>query len=248
MRYYTPEEYVLANLIEYPSLYKSPTLHDTSLLVFDQLFNVIGNGISDDEELDEYLAYKDFDASLAEKYFTNESLFYGYYKTIKYGKFEIGDADGCNKGTVLCLESEKHLYPDIVKWVISSNAKFNPYPNFQKEYSLVYRTDFGKLGTEWIRAAKWFYRSCETFFNEAETVGYYHNAFPKVKARDNERYISDLVGLLKKIDLAQVEEQYGVPFNGSVEDFAKARWEKELNRINVFLGETQEHLNALIDK
>lgn len=47
----TPDEYFLRCVFDYPMLYASESMYISQMKVFDQLLNVIGNGIDDKEDL-----------------------------------------------------------------------------------------------------------------------------------------------------------------------------------------------------
>ena len=64
---FTPDEYVLAQVLQYPGLFSSSTFERAKFKVFDQLFNTIGNGIKNDGDLLEEVSYYKFDKDEAMK-------------------------------------------------------------------------------------------------------------------------------------------------------------------------------------
>lgn len=241
MRYYTPKEFVLARLAEYPSLYSSPTYQDVAMKIYEQLFNVIGNGIRDDEELEEELRYNEVPYTDALKFITDESLAYGYTKVRDYGGGVVmGDGDP----EVVVKESEKSLYPNIVYWVDFTNRpRESPYPNFSKQYSLVYKTNLVDYGHEWIDAAIEYYTYAKDYF-ESDKASSYYGAYPNSDEHEHDQTLASYKENIARYSTKEeIEKAYGVKFDGTAEDLATQRWNVEFARIKVFINNTLKMLN-----
>lgn len=237
----TPRQYVLLQVITYPSLYASPSYEESARLVFNQLFNVIGNGVRDQYELLSTITQQIPDdlEEQAAKYLTGEPCYYGYFKVRDLGGYEMPEGD-----SIVCIESEKSNHPDVVYWVNCRYLKFTPYPNFNEDYSIVYRSDFLSLPIEWRNAAKWFYEQCRDFFNSDRVVKY-HGYFGDGSTNKDKNTISDYreaidrnfeSGKYKNFD--DVSEAYGIEFTGDYTTFIRQRWDKELARITQFIDKT----------
>lgn len=245
----TPTEYVNYYLLKYPSLYSASTREKVHFKVFDQLFNTIGNGIWDDEELVEALKLEPVDPVLAEKFITSETLYYGYYEVDTLSeRIAVGKGDW-----IFVLESEKEQHSDIVKWVkCPMPATFVPYPNFDDKYSLVYRTNFKDLDPKWHSAAIWYYTKCLEYFN-SEKSSTYHYAFPKTfdnpideYRNSNEQILSGWKTALDRYDSNEsISEAYEQEYNGNLEEFVTTRWNNEKARIIKFINDTIEMLQDL---
>ena len=65
----TPEQCVKRAICQYPTLFAKNSFEESKFAVLDQFLDVIGNGIRDDEELDEYLLVDELpDVSKFQKY------------------------------------------------------------------------------------------------------------------------------------------------------------------------------------
>lgn len=242
-RLFMPEEYVLHSLSSHPSLFSDKTFEKVALHVYDQLFNVIGNGLNDKEAVIEELTFVEFDQDQAKRFITDEALYYGYQEAEEWlGKITMGKGE-----PITVLESDKQNHPEIKHWVKSSRHEFTPYPNFQERYSMVYDDFFSELGDEWIKAASWFYDECRKFFDGDHSS--YSNAFPKGNNRGSEAVIRDYAESLMKYDSHDaITEAYGVEYTGDIEDFITRRWQQQLSSIYAFLDVTQERLEGMLSK
>jgi hypothetical protein len=230
MKILTPDEYVVNKIQSYPTLVLSETYETSKLKVFNQLFNVIGNGVRDDEELLEQISGEPM--VLSEKAF-KETYWYGY-------DIDLTEKH-CIELVTDCYESDKLNYPKVSDWIELKIYPFNPYPNFQVEYSTVYQCPiFLTLGEEWIRAALHFYKHCKEWFKT--NWQYYHLAYPQMGENGNDKskfQQKDMMEWLEKYSThEEVTEAYGVEYDGDVDKFMKKRWEKELNRINDYIDST----------
>lgn len=167
----TPDEYVQLQIVMYPTLFAgfNTTYEESKMKVFDQMLNVVGNGIRDNDELIEAVT-KVPTTRYSEKYL-KEKLFSGYTEV---DEIPLGDGEKVivrPKGSYycICLESEKEKFPMIKYWLEGRPHAFDPYPNFKEQYSVIYQAPkFLELGKEWIEAAIWFYESCREYFEKEE--------------------------------------------------------------------------------
>jgi hypothetical protein len=237
----TPRQYVLFSVLTYPSLYASPSYEESARMVFDQLFNTIGNGIRDHDELIESLTRPipdDLEAQTA-KFLTGEPCFYGYFEMRDYGDFKMPEGD-----SIVCVESDKANHPEVVYWVNCRYCPFSPYSNFSEQYSIIYRSDFISLSNDWRNAAKWFYEQSRDFFN-SERIASYHGYFGDGSSNDDKNRISDfnewiqydfVSGKYKTFD--DVSKAYGIKFTGYYNEFLRSIWDRELARITQFIDKT----------
>lgn len=244
MRFFTPTEYVEYCLYSHPTLYSASVFDVAKFRILDHLLNVIGNGISDPEELREKLAYQEYDREKALRYIGKEPLYYGYHNVTVIGEYTFPDSNSGSGTLYGVLESEKINHPDVKKWVECEKIEhINPYPNFSKAYSTLYRTDILSYGNEWREAIKWFYMSCLEYF-KGNCSGYSY-AFPCAKAIETEYRLRDMKKRLTQYESnEEVSAQYNHPFNGNVEDFLTSRWEEERNRIINFIEESLKLLTV----
>lgn len=237
----TLDQYVITQIHRFPTLYGSTGSYEVSKMkVLDHFLNVIGNGIRDNEELS--YAINDIDTSLSmkdiEKYIHND-LYYGYYKTetIGDGEFSIEIADSSSESIVV-IGNEKDKHPDIKKWIEVGAYDFDPYPNFQEEYSTIYQCpQYLELDPSFISGAIEFYEYVIKWFEENESK--YHSAFPCDTDKKTAQRTEDLSGFLKSYETKQeIYEAYGCEFNGDLEDFQIRLWNKEKTRIFSFIDQT----------
>jgi hypothetical protein len=255
----TPEKAVNCYINNHPSRYASSSWEISKLLVYNQIFNVNGNGIRDDAEFKDHLRNRRKNVHTPPaKYLNGEPLFWGYtrLREIKYGDktFAMVDTDSGLPGVF--TEDEKQYHPEVVKWQDCPRIEeFIPYPNFNKNYSIVWRIDTAILTPEWIDEIIWFYHKCEEFFN-SDRVHEYHSALPKDPIKLENR-VKDQDAYLEKYKKAAADEKecwseitkaYGVEYQGDTLDFMQRRWNKEHTRIREFISETIEMLESLKTK
>lgn len=242
-RLFTPDEYVLFTASQFPSLYACDTFEQTAFRVYDQLFNVLGNGLNDKEAVLEELTFVEFNQEEAKRFITAETLYYGWYETRTwFGDTELGEGD-----PITVLEQDKPKYPAIKLWVESSQHEYSPCPNFKETYSMVYKDFFAELGDDWVKAASWFYTECKKYFDGDHSS--YSRAYPKKDAFDNKEHLTDYEDAFKKYASHEaIAEAYDIKFNGDIDDFAKHHWQKELSRIYAFLDATQERLSGMLNE
>ena len=232
-----PDDYVLSRVNAYPCLYASDSFENTKLLVLDQLLNVIGNGVRDAHELRRELRWHEFDRERGLRLCSGESVAWGYYEVEDWGNgFLMGRGE-----SISAVLSERHLHPEVVHWLESKPIHFDPYPNFQKEYSIVWQGDFLKLNKQWRTAADWFYERCELWFQQNEN--HYHRAYPRETPAKSQQYLKDMQEQRGHYDSdAAFSEAYGIEYHGDMEDFMRRRWQCEKQKISEFIAETREYL------
>lgn len=234
-KYFNPTEYVLHNVLTYPLLYASPCLEDAKLKVFDQLFNVIGNGVRDDSDLQTQLSYSDINSVEALKLIGQDVVIYLGYRN------EGISPSPAAMDTITTANPE--LFPDIKYWVdCPVTAKDSLYPNFDKKYSLVYRTNFKALGPAWVDAAIWYYSEALKYF-EAGASGYSH-AFPCATEAESKAEIAQFENLIVNLGIEQIVPVTPISYDGDPVDYLTNRWAFERDRIISFIHETIEMLKS----
>lgn len=251
MKLLSPTKAVNLWINSYPSRYASDDRELSKLRVYDQIFNVIGNGIRDTDEFKQALRNRRKGVQTPPaKYTSGEPLFWGYTRAKEYGegeyKIAVGDIDSSLDGVF--TEEEKQHHPEVKVWVqcriMGGEEGFVPYPNFDKKYSTVWQIDRSILTREWIDEIAWFYRKCEQFFDGPDAHRY-HRALP-IDPKKLERRVEDMErALVQYRKGATIEEQwasitkaYGVEYRGDILDFMQRRWEEEYVKIREFITET----------
>ena len=180
----TPNQYIALAVTSYLSLYSANSLKELRMKIADQLFNVIGNGIRDHEELLEAITVNDdiVIPELQERYFDGTVFYQGYTKLdekIKKLGFDFPIFDSQVAGYY--TEEEKKDHPEVVCWSECKKFDINLYPNFKEKYSIVYQSDkFKELGQEWIDFAIEYYEFAKEWMNNNSHK--YHGGWP-----DNEK-------------------------------------------------------------
>ena len=247
MKLLTPREYVLKAVADYPTLYAAPSYEEAAYKVFDQLFNVIGNGVSDQHELMNAVMGIPVDEEKALKYLKGEEIFYGYTKVKTLGSGTvIPDRDSFGKD-IVALASEKEQHPDVKLWIGYGKKKKEvnvPYPNFSKEYSLFYQADLSVLGEEWKQAVHDYYNQSKQFF--LTTPEHYHNAYPSNNHHRDEQLIKDFTEAFKKYSSnEEISKAYESEYNGDVVEFVTNKWKNELAEILSFIDETIDRIENM---
>ena len=247
---------------EHPSLYASRTLEEAQMKYYDHIFNVIGNGYRDMSEFKEGHRITPSNVQLTEnfpeKYITDKPLFWAYTEIDESYGFKRGKESSSLPGVY--TKKELEAMP-IVVHTLQSNKRykgedysFNPHPNFNKEYSLVW-DDISKLDKSWTEAALVFYKKSQEYFN-SDKVNNYHYACPRENETDKwqtsiesfekifARY--KIEGMTQDEHFKKISKEYEVEYTGDTRDFIKRRWEKEHTRINEFLNETIDRLENML--
>lgn len=236
----TPNQYIQTCIVKYPTLYagKGLTYKDSKLRALDQLLNVLGNGIRNDEELAERFSFIPT-TEYSDKYHTND-IYYGYKEFEEMKGFSFPKEPGID-----CLDCDRKNYPDIIYWMKSSVHPFRPYPSFDEKYSTIYQCpSILDFGPDWIDAILFFYKECQKWLVEHELE--YSYAFPKPTEKETDRSIKEMEAALSKYDSNEkISEAYKREYHGDVYDFQVRRWKKEKARINKFLEKTISMLNRI---
>lgn len=242
----TPEQCVKRAICQYPTLFAKNSFEESKFAVLDQFLNVIGNGIRDDEELDEYLLVDELpDVSKFQKYL-DETIWWGYEKVRSIGAKrpngeEILMPDG---DSITCLESEKHLYPEVKLWYdAKKHTECVPYPNFDEKYSTVYQTTFSRLGNDWIDAAIWFYKEAKSRLEINESS--YHYAYPCKTERETEKRKTEQIQYFGTRTNEEISRDWEFPYDGDIEKFLIGKWQKEKTRIFEFIENTISYLEGM---
>ena len=159
MNIITPEQYIDFATYNYPVLYASTSYEQSKLKVLDHLFNVIGNGINETEFYTKPLTK--LQTLETQKWYSVDKVWSGYKRVcITDLSFVFPDYSHLPIYAV-----EPNDCEEVKLWRESDvSYKFEPYPNFKKEYSLVWKYDMKTFGNEWIEIAIWFYEKCKEWF------------------------------------------------------------------------------------
>ena len=181
------DNYVKQHANEYPSLYIGRSFQETKMKVLDQLLNVIGNGIRDDDELmTELFACPDVDVDISKWFDTKISNGYEEIREFDISGTHKKYAMPVGNSTVTCTEAEKADHPEVKLWIECGQHPFNPYPNFKEAYSTIYQCPIYVmlLEKDWIDAAIEFYEYSKQWIVDNESR--YHNAYPaRLKPKPN---------------------------------------------------------------
>lgn len=229
---------------EYPLLFSKTTYLGCFLVVFDHFFNVIGNSFYNEDEFFEVLQQPTTNLIDARRYLrdTGEGLYIRKYDMDDPRRF---------------AEAEYFLESDIIhnidEYVLISEDDnhtdtFSPYPNFKKEYSVVWTPWFEKAvkkDNRWAEYAIKYYELMLDFFN-SDRQCLYSNAYPKEILFKTQIHFDDFNKKLKSYrSYKEIENNYGIPFNGWVNDFCLEYWKKEKSRILEFIDNTIQHSEDL---
>ncbi len=249
---------------KHPSLYTEDNIADAKFKYFDHIFNTIGNGYGNFREFSAEHTINDenknFIESFPEKYITSKPLYYAYTKVKKIGSFEMGESGSELPG--LYTEEELKSKPEVL-YKVQSNRSIHkdreqqfgykesllPYPNFSREYSMVWRMDMSKLDASWMDAAKEYYVRAKEFFN-SEASQFYHGAAPKVESMMDELIASYEKNFIryKKDGMTEIQfneaisKAYELNYDGDTKAFIEKRWEVEQKRILKFIDKTLDKL------
>lgn len=257
MKLLSPTKAVNSAINDYPTLYASNGYGLAKLRVYDHIFNVIGNGIRNTQEYCEYMRdrRKNVQSPLA-KYLSGERLHYAYMEMEEFGegecKFFMPKSESLLDGAF--TEAEKADHHGVKKWVgFDVIDRFVPYPNFKKEFSIIWRIDTGLLTEEWIDEIIWFYRKCEEFFDGPDASEYsYAVTKDPIKLEQQIKEQELFFKSYKKETMSEAEywavitEAWKCEYRGDTLDFLQRRWQIEHTRIREFITETINMLNLLL--
>lgn len=240
----------------HPSLYASDSIENSKFMFFDHVFNTIGNGCRSIEDFNvmfgSMVCADELKASFPDKYITSEPLYYGYTKSKTVGSMLTGDSnfivDGLfTKDEILNDSTLVDVFVQANRPIYASkdstfNERLVPYPNFKKEYSLVWKDIFNLLDDSWKIEAINFYEKCKDFFEGSDSDNY-SRALPKapilrekvIKAfEDNfNRYKTE--GQTLKEFHEEISKQYLHKYDGDTEKFVEELWALEKSRILEFI-------------
>ncbi len=184
------------------------------------------------------MTYVEFPAKQANKWITGRKCLHG----VKPLKRHI-DAFDCH---LFIFAEDKHRYPTVTSWADYVPRKPTPYPNFDKDFSLVWTTNITLYGSQWIDAAHRFYNQCKVFFDGDHSS--YAGAYPKPTEKETAQCVADFK---KVLDAYPTKEHasvaFGVVYTGNVADFLKRKWKAELEEIRAFLMITSYMLDTKYD-
>lgn len=260
----TAEQAFNVSMNEYPSLYTANSVKQAKMKYFDHIFNVIGNGYRDLEEFIEGHTINSenekFIDGFPQKYIGKTPLFYAYTEVEERGGFKMGLSHSSLPG--IYTKEELENMPNVIHTVRANGRRmlddskgFVPYPNFNKQYSMVWKMDMEQLDASWKEAAVFYYKEVKKFF-ESDNVQFYSSAIPKNEV-DKEIMIEDYENAFKRYRVegmsdkdfhSKISKEYEMEYTGDTLDFINRRWEKELNRINQFIDETLEKLEQSLTK
>lgn len=166
----TPEQFVYKKIIKLPSLYATyDNIDQSRYSIMDQLFNVLGNGIYTLEEFLEEISSEELPNKDRALYLLQSNLYYAM-EGLEFDRYE---------SFLVVPEIEKINYKNITRWLdIGKIRSWNPYPNFNKKYSIVWQSDFIKnIPIDWVKEAKIFYYTCLQYFifSNIDQKRYHHS-------------------------------------------------------------------------
>lgn len=225
----SPNEYITRSIISYPTLYLKYDFEQSKMAVLGHMFNTIGSGTHD---FINTITGKPLDFNTIKDFFGDVPV----YQYEKNGQSKLV--------THLTDDQENFVYP-IEKDI---NHFHKPYPNFQKQYSLVYSSNYSLMDNEWKQAALDFYLYCKDFFNNPERSKTYNHSFEfdsfDTLSDSQKSEITDMKKIIHNLSLKQISKNYGTEFFGDpkndedIANFLQNRWFKEKEKIYKFLDET----------
>lgn len=261
-----PDEYFLKCLQESILYTNYVDLENARFSVMDSILNTVGNGIDTSEDLLEALSVTNIDLKSIEEiekdYFDDKYV--GFKKIIIYHEDGTDEETtvlpenledlvftGCHEGVVLTvLEKDKSKHEDVIYWKKAKrpSIKWNPYPNFQKEYSAIYKVDLNVLGDKrdvWIDEIITFYNDSIAYL-ESESSRDHSYAYPSNKPQGDERLIASYKKSFEKYNSnEEISKAYEAEFDGDVEAFAARRWENNKSEWINFSKEAIKYLEKM---
>lgn len=270
------EEFFVDSLTSYPSLYASRSLEDAKFRVMDHYFNVIGSGVV--QNLLSFKAKNLTKADIPESYVNGSRLFYAYDPSLidiqqykKYGIIRAKEDHELSPEVMTEDQIPPHWLPYALDCRVhnrthplfpSKDKGAELYPNFNKDYSLVwrgineggYKASFEDFPLCWREAAKDFYTQCFEFFNDLDRCDTYTSAVDTRSERSVEYKVRCYTDVLNRKyewqnpdTWAAITKAYGgkVQFRGNVQRFAELLWQELRKEIIEFIRETLEHLDKM---
>jgi len=252
----TPDQYTKSHIVDYPTLFAKSTFEESKRTVMGGVFNSLCSEVNETLELFKWEPNQELLNQYSDKYHTNK-IFWGYEKILTYSNDDgtpILDGNGeemtypdpsCESITVLECDKDKH--PEIKMWMEATKHTHNPYPNFQKKYSVLWN-GLDNIPDDWRKEAITYYQWCLDYFNDPKQYSHFHHAFPKADENDTQRTIDEYKRFIEnnpKYPTHQdVTDAYGgVEYNGDMPDFIHRLWEKTRQEYITFIKETLTLLN-----
>lgn len=230
------EQIFIYKLNKHPCLYLSDSLFCAKMKIYDSILNVIGNGIRSVEDLYDDISLSDVELfELKEKYVSEVDLYRCYF---------TDDRRSADYYLVLTEEEANRNQFIVSKSKIKKN-NFEPYPNFQKKYSIVWTPEIDKFDLPSLKEILWFYQECLKYFNSEHKYSIF------IRAKDNTPQFDNLVinykdKFKKFFDESETEEEafelisksYNCQFKGDIKEFIFNKANSELNYALTFINET----------
>lgn len=201
------------------STYKNKDFDSFKLSLLDHLFNVIGNGINSNEDFLNFIYDNGFRCTAEDVFKKLNGKYYSGYCNDDFSKYYS-----------MIPEEELKNYSNHNFKIVEKNSFFSPYPNFKKEYSVVYNIDFDSLGENkelWINEIIYFYQSCINFLNSDDSKK--HNyAYPSDNENKDKFTFSEYQRRFETyLSNEEISKAYGLHYDGNLHEFICNRWKKE---------------------
>lgn len=263
------EEYIYNTISKYPTLYANKDFEISKFNVLDHFLNTISSGFDKDEDFFDTLSKKENIDIEKIKRLCIESSYTGFSKvdSINLETRVLNTPVQSSKIVENIFEEDKDKYPNVIYWQkndptkefdlqdimnqrkgLKIESKFSPYPNFQKEYSLVWinKDLLNNLDNEWIEGFKWFYEKSLESIDKGCFKD--HSEFPTGSTKEDSNRIKQFENIIKNESFKKVSRDYGMEYNGNVEEFLTNQWLKTKDEYKTFINETINVLNDILDK
>ena len=247
----SPDRFIVSYLEENSDYYGMYSYEDAKLAVMDQLFNTIGNGIVGTNQFLRYISIEDSELSEQEI----SDLINGI-RDDTHSLEDIHDRLNALLNSVGSLD--KTIQNTERKIKKEKRVKFCPYPNFDKNYSLVYELNFNLITEHkesWIAAIQDYYKQCIKYFNSDKSLSHMY-AYPSNSERQDNQKLEDMKKRLTKNykgfeegieeEFEKIAKDYGIEsFNGDVHKMLCDIWVKNRNQWIEFSEEVIQYLENL---
>lgn len=259
----TTREYVTIKALKYPILWASDSYEFSKLIVLDHLLSVLGNGITFDTLLADSKKSKKNQEELKlnpDNLFNGSEFYYVHkkgtpsYETLKHpitGK----DADCLTLAEIQELgwdNDDYSYYPNGKRSV----DKWRPYPNFTKQYSLLWenQADLHLLPQDFLKEFINYYEETYKFFSsDRKYLHFYACPRPndeelwKTKLKEWEEIFERATHKIPEDEKnAHFSKAYGFPFTGDMKQFLIDRFNNEVENNISFIYETIVMLESVI--
>ncbi len=257
----TPKQLLAKSLIDHPPLYAFKNKRDAKFAIYDQIFNVIGSGYETKEDFFDNFMFKESEQEKLnydiDKFFASEVPLYFAYSKLDPMFKSFGVEAGLSESFIGLLSKEEVEKRDDVAAThtgVRRDEPKTPYPNFSKEYSILYKEDdLSFLSNDWLKEAKWFYKECQDFF-KSDRVYDYHYYFPREEeTRKWEKLINSYekrFAQMKDPDDSletyhkKISEAYELEYKGDTKAFIKERGYENVREALGFIDETLEKIDS----